>query len=83
MDIKPTKLIKGKGLAKLLSKENFQELGINLLAGKDGESDKLKQQQGIEPSAQKIQMKHIASHWYKHIFHYLHFLRWPMNFYKV
>ena len=30
--VKPTKLVKGLGLAKLLTESNFQALGINLLA---------------------------------------------------
>ena len=30
LDIHPTKLIKGQGLAKILSESNFQALGINL-----------------------------------------------------
>ena len=29
LDIRPTKLIKGQGLAKILSKSNYQALGIN------------------------------------------------------
>ena len=32
MDIKPKKLVKGLGLAKLLIESNFQALGISLLA---------------------------------------------------
>lgn len=32
LDIKPTKLVKGQGLAKMLTESNFQALGINLLA---------------------------------------------------
>ena len=35
LDIKPTKLVKGHGLAKLLTESNFQTLGINLLAPLD------------------------------------------------
>jgi len=31
LDIKPIKLVKGKGLAKMLVESNFQALGINLL----------------------------------------------------
>jgi hypothetical protein len=31
IDIKPTKLIKGQGLAKLLAKENFEVQGINFI----------------------------------------------------
>ena len=30
LDIHPTKLIKGQGLAKILSESNYQALGINL-----------------------------------------------------
>lgn len=45
MDIKPTKLIKGQGLAKILSEAKFQYLGINLLARQDGESGKVEGQQ--------------------------------------
>ena len=30
LDIRPTKLIKGQGLAKMLSESNHQALGINL-----------------------------------------------------
>jgi len=37
MDIKPTKLIKGEGLAKILLESNCQALGINLLTEEDGE----------------------------------------------
>ena len=36
LDIKLTKLVKGQGLAKLLTETNFQTLGINLLAPVDG-----------------------------------------------
>lgn len=31
LDINPTKLIKGQGLAKILCNSNFQSLGINLI----------------------------------------------------
>lgn len=48
---KPTRFIKGKGPAKILSEENFQALGINLLTRGDGENINLEQQQEIEMSA--------------------------------
>lgn len=35
LDIKPTKLVKGQGLEKMLTKSNFQALGINLLTPVD------------------------------------------------
>ena len=39
LDIRPTKMIKGQGLAKLLSESNYQALGINLsiIAGEESE----------------------------------------------
>lgn len=38
MDIKPTKLIKGRGLSKILSEANCQAFVINLLENMEGES---------------------------------------------
>ena len=37
LDIRPTKLIKGQGLAKIFSESNYQALGINLsiIAGEE------------------------------------------------
>ena len=35
LEIKPTKLIKGKGLAKLLAESNLRALDINFLQGED------------------------------------------------
>jgi hypothetical protein len=32
LELKPTKLVKGKGLEKLLAESNFRALGINLLS---------------------------------------------------
>ena len=46
MDIKPTK----QGLAKIVSKENCQALGINLLVGKNGESGKVEEKKKVEAS---------------------------------
>ena len=39
LDIHPTKLIKGQGLAKILSESNYQALGINfsIIAGEESE----------------------------------------------
>ena len=31
IEIKPTKLVKGQGLAKLITESNFQELGLNVV----------------------------------------------------
>ena len=67
LDVKPTKLVKGLGLAKLLTESNFQALGINLLApvdGVDGEA-------GDNQSKTTIKYKFLYSDWYKDIIHYL------------
>ena len=40
LDIRPTKLIKGQGLAKILSESNCQALGINLSMISNEESKK-------------------------------------------
>jgi len=39
LEIKPTKLIKGQGLAKLMAETNFQALDINLIAELDNEQE--------------------------------------------
>ena len=41
MEIKPTKLIKGQGLAKLMAKSNFHALDINFLAAVDEQGEKV------------------------------------------
>ena len=48
LDIRPTKLIKGQGLAKMLSESNHQSLGINLSMIANEESKEEKEQQGLE-----------------------------------
>ena len=73
LDVKPKNLIKGLGLAKLLTESNFQALGINLLAlveEVDGET-------GDIQSKLAIKYKFLYSDWYKDIVHYLCFLSCP------
>ena len=67
LDIKPTKLVKGQGLAKLLIESNFQALGISLLAPVDEvteETDQIKTKSAIK-------YKFLCSDWYQDIIHYL------------
>lgn len=77
LDIKPTMLVKGQGLEKMLTKSNFQALGINLLTPINEEI--------IEEGEQKsnlgmnIRYKFLCSEWYKHIVHYLCFLSRPQS----
>ena len=40
LDIRPTKLIKGQGLAKILSESNYRALGINMSMIANEESEK-------------------------------------------
>lgn len=48
LDIRPTKMIKGQGLARILSESNHQALGINLSMIANEESENEKEQQGLE-----------------------------------
>ena len=73
LDIKPTKLVKGQGLAKLLTKSNFQTLGISLLAPVDEVTEEIDQ---IKTKS-AIKYKFLCSDWYKDIIHYLCFFSCP------
>ena len=77
LDIRPTKLIKGLGLAKILSESNYQALGINLSMIANEDSDKKEEQQGVEIATQKTHMKYLISQWYKEIMEYLLTLSFP------
>ena len=64
MEIKPTKLIKGQGLAKILSESNCQALGINFsMTGGEAQEDTCAPQ-GIEKNTH---VKYLLSSWYKDI----------------
>ena len=73
LDVKPTKLVKGLGLAKLLTESNFQALGINLLAHVEEADGETRDNQ----SKIAIKYKFLCSEWYKDIVHYLCFLSCP------
>ena len=53
LDIHPSKLIKGQGLAKILSESNYQALGINFSIIASEESEKKEELQGVEITTQK------------------------------
>jgi hypothetical protein len=67
LEIKPTKLIKGQGLAKLLAESNCSALGINFIHEQAESSDK--GSQSTVPLA--------ACAWYKDILYFLQELRPP------
>ena len=73
LDVKPTKLVKGLGLTKLLTESNFQALGINLLAPVEEANEETRDNQ----SKTAIKYKFLCSEWYKYIVHYLCFLSCP------
>lgn len=81
LDIKPTKMVKGKGLEKIFTESNFQALGINLLTPINEEII----EEGEEKSnpGMKIWYKFLCSEWYKHIVHYLCFLSCPQSLDRI
>ena len=63
LEVKPTKLVKGQGLARLLAESNFWALGMNSVKDEEGWIDMNEiDDQIIED---KIEDKFIASDWYK------------------
>ena len=77
LEVKPTKLIKGQGLAKLLAESNFRTLGINHLQAYEEIPD-IEEFDDQIPITQ-IQEKFSSSSWYKCIVSYLLTLQCPGN----
>jgi hypothetical protein len=75
LEVKPTKLIKGQGLAKLLAESNLRALDINCLQGEDGDAHLPEPDDQTDPS--KVEEKFISSGWYKDIVFYLLNLKCP------
>ena len=71
LDIRPTKMIKGQGLAKILSESNYQALGINLSIIASEISEEKEERQGIGVDTPETHIKYLTSHWYKEIVEYL------------
>jgi hypothetical protein len=69
LEVKPTKLIKGKGLDKLLAKSNFRALDINCLQESNEDTDLNELDEETSPT--QIKEKFISSGWYKDIVFYL------------
>eukprot|EP00253_Pinus_taeda_P019170 PITA_19170 len=69
VEIKPTKLIKGQGLAKLMAETNLQVLDINLIAAMSNEDEE-------NPSVQVSEM-FLSSPWYADILYVLQHLSSP------
>ena len=75
LEIKTTKLIKGKGLAKLLAESNLRALDINCLQEEDGDTHLHEPDDQTDPS--KVEEEFISSGWYKDIVFYLLNLKCP------
>jgi hypothetical protein len=80
VEIKPTKLVKGQGLAKLLAEENCKLLEINLVSvnADNVQSSEDKGSEEMQVSA------HLANcKWYSHIIHFLQTLSVPSDLTKT
>jgi ribonuclease HI len=78
LEFKPTKLVKGQGLARLLAESNFRALGMNSVQDEEGWIDI--NEIGDQIIEGKIEDKFIASDWYKDIVTYLLTLKCPEGF---
>jgi hypothetical protein len=75
LEVKPTKLVKGQGLARLLAESNFRALGINNFESRDSLLDI----ENIDDQAPitQIEDKFSSSSWYNDIVTYLLTLQSP------
>jgi hypothetical protein len=74
IEIKPTKLIKGQGLAKLMAESNFQALDINFLAAADEQGEM------VTPSVREV---FLNSPWYADLIFVLQNLQAPPSLTKT
>ena len=70
VDIRPTKLVKGQGLAKLLAKSNCQALGLHVMA-----EEPAQEENQAELEKEKIMDFYSASTWYANIVYFLLYLQ--------
>jgi ribonuclease HI len=80
VEIKPAKLVKGQGLAKLLAEENCRLLEINLVSinADNVQSSEDKEGEEMQVSAHLADCK-----WYSHIIHFLQTLSVPSDLTKT
>ena len=74
VDIRPTKLVKGQGLAKLLADSNCQALGLHLMA-----EQPTQEEIQAEQEKEKIMDHYVESTWYADIVHFLLYLQCPKH----
>jgi hypothetical protein len=78
VEMKPTKLIKGQGLAKLLDEENYRYLGVNF-------AEKCSEDQQVELSNTNVQANPplVGCPWYKDVIYFLLELKPPDGIGKI
>ena len=72
VEIRPIKLVKGKGLAKLLAESNCQALGLHVIA-----EESVPEEAQVLMEKEKIMEFYSSSAWYADIVHFLLFLQCP------
>ena len=72
VEIKPTKMVKGQGLAKLLVDSNCEALGLHLMAKLP-----IREELQAEQETEKIMEQYAESTWYADIVHFLFYLQSP------
>jgi hypothetical protein len=77
LEVKPTKLVKGQGLEKLLAESNFRALGINHLESHESIPD-MGELDDQNPAVH-IEEKYSSSDWYRDIIAYLLTLQCPSD----
>jgi hypothetical protein len=78
IDMKPTKLVKGQGLSRLLVESNCKALGVNFM-----NADFVYQQTDITSSNSHINPKLTECSWYKDLIHFLQTLQPPTGLEKT
>ena len=76
IEIKPTNLVKGQGLAKLLTESNCQVLNLHIMA------EQSKQIMIEEHSKEQIYKRYVESDWYKDVVYFLLYLQFPLELNK-
>jgi hypothetical protein len=80
LEIKPTKLIKGQGLEKLLVESNCRVLGVNQITDITKHPSAENEETNLQQPLVKIHDKFSSSPWYKNIVFYLQNLECPSDF---
>jgi hypothetical protein len=78
LEVKPTKLVKGQGLARLLAKSNCKALGVNFMS-----TNSINQQYDIPNNNLQINSKLAKCNWYKELIYFLQNLQCPTGLEKT